>query len=252
MESIFTVDDREPPEIATNIESWCKHFEFKAVVEVMRLEIADVQYHGISLKDNSEVIVLQENKRISTNDFASSLYDGRIKSQFKSMYNTGYPWRFSIIGNTMDMKRSLRRALSTIEEECRAIGGIATRENDDSMSMHGLVQYVQMLNGRKKIVLKPGAIPVMKDDTILSSMMRPFKGFDEDAGYLTSGFTNFLDMFYTENELPLLSEIGQSVEAISLRLSNEIRKNRNKKQMDKPLEKVENLVRWFFKGVKNE
>jgi hypothetical protein len=107
--------------------------------------------------------------------------------------------------------------------------------------MRFIMRIAQEAAGEKKVIFDPYLEPTFKDDSLLVKMLRQSPRLGDDADVLGGFGANFLELFDMQD---IVNVMGY--DTIALEISNKVRKEKGKPEQKKPLESINNLVKWFF------
>jgi hypothetical protein len=236
------VDHREPSWLVGMLKKQASKLGFE--VEILKGELRS---YDVVFSLHGKIVIGVEIKRIESDDFKRSLIEGKIKHQvepFKDRNNFSY---LSIIGDLSFLSNPISKAVFTLKAELDMIGVKTDLFPNDTRFAFHFIRLCQFYTGEKAIRFPAFCETVKTDDSPLTKMLKQWYGMgDGDSEYFGKNYLHFLDMLFPEKRLSKIRNLFTGNE--SLQLSNELRAHKGKPAQKKPLQKIDEWVRWFVHG----
>lgn len=231
---MFYVDTMEPLHVVNSAREWVKKSKLGVGLQIRALK----NYDFLFVHDNLNLGM--ERKSIESGDAVKSIFNGDLKSKMAGIIQSKIPGFLGVSGDKTALPPSRQMAIDTMEVEYTMVGIPSMEATNDSLLIRKFVKACEILLGTKEIIIKPFLAPVLKADSVLIRMVKQFPGFDDDAEPLVGESKSWLDLLGMEDD-------GEN-DVLKQFLSDKLRKNKGNDPQPDPLEKVSELVDWFFTG----
>jgi hypothetical protein len=231
---MFYVDTMEPLHVVNSAREHLKKSKLGISLQIRALK----NYDFLMVYDN--LALGMERKSIESGDAVNSIFNGDLKAKMEGIIKSGIPGFLGISGDKTALPPSRQMAIDTMEVEYTMVGIPSIEATNDSLLIRKFVKACEILLGKKEIIIKPFLAPVLKADSVLIRMVKQFPGFDDDAEPLVGDSKSWMGLFGMEHD-------GMT-DTFKQFLSDKLRKNKGNDPQPDPLEKVSELVDWFFEG----
>jgi len=231
---MFFVDTQEPLHVVNSARQWVKNSDLGVGLQIRALK----NYDFLFVHD--DLTLGMERKNIESGDALKSIFNSDLKNKMSGIIESGIHGFLGVSGEKNALPPTKQMAIDTIETEYTMVGIPCLEATNDSLLIRKFVQACRMLIGKKKIVIKPFLAPTREADTVLIRMIKQFPGFDDDAKFLAGDSNSWMELFGLEHD-------GMT-DAFKQFLSDKLRRNKGNDPQPDPLEKVVELVDWFFEG----